>query len=110
MKLLFDQNLSYKLVQRLLNDYPNSVHVRDAHLAEADDLAIWGYATAHRFVIVSKDSDFHQMSLLYGHPPKAVWLRVGNASTLAIEAILRERLATMLMFENDTDASFLALG
>lgn len=110
MKLLFDQNLSFKLV-RLLNDlYPDSVHVRDLQLSEADDLTIWRYAAEHGLIIVSKDSDFHQMSLLYSHPPKTVWLRVGNAPTSAIVELLREHHVNMQLFVEDLDASLLALG
>lgn len=60
-------------------------------------------------VIVSKDSDFHQMSLLYGHPPKTVWLRVGNAPTATTVALLQEHRATIRRFHQDTDAAFLAL-
>ena len=52
---------------------------------------VWAYAAEHRFVIVSKDADFHQRSFVLGHPPKVVWIRRGNCSTAEIEAILRDR-------------------
>ena len=61
MRLLFDQNLSFKLVRALADTYPDSVHVRDLEFLEADDASIWRYAAEHGLVIVSKDSDFHQM-------------------------------------------------
>ena len=109
MRLLFDQNLSFKLARLLADEYPESVHVRDLRLVEADDLTIWRYAAEHDLVIVSKDSDFHQMSLLYGHPPKTVWLRVGNAPTSTTVAPLREHRATLRRFHEDSDAAFLAL-
>ncbi len=109
MRLLFDQNLSFKLVRLLADFYPDSVHVRDLQLVEADDRTIWRYAAEHELVIVSKDSDFHQMSLLHGHPPKTVWLRVGNAPTPTIAALLREHQATMQRFHEDPDAALLAL-
>lgn len=60
-------------------------------------------------VIVSKDSDFHQMSLLYGHPPKTVWLRVGNAPTSTTATLLRDHHATMRHFHEDPNAALLAL-
>lgn len=66
MKLLFDQNLSHRLVGRLSDIYPESIHVREVGLHDADDLAIWQYAGAHGYAIVSKDSDFQQRSLLHG--------------------------------------------
>jgi predicted nuclease of predicted toxin-antitoxin system len=58
MKLLFDQNLSHRLVERLNDIYPDSTHVREVGLRDADDLVIWQYAGAHGYAIVSKDSDF----------------------------------------------------
>ncbi len=101
MRLLFDQNLSFKLVRLLADVFPDSVHVRDSDLLEADDAAIWRYAAERDLIIVSKDSDFHQMSLLHGHPPKTVWLRVGNGPTSTIAARLREHHATMRRFHAD---------
>ena len=109
MKLLFDQNLSHKLVSRLADLYPESVHVRDVALEESPDYAVWEYALGNGFVIVSKDSDFHQRSLLHGHPPKVVWLRLGNTTTAAVEQLLRTRSQEITDFVTDEDASFLAL-
>jgi predicted nuclease of predicted toxin-antitoxin system len=59
MKLLFEHNLSYKLVARLVDVFPESVHVRNVNLHEADDQTVWEYARANGFAIVSKDEDFH---------------------------------------------------
>jgi predicted nuclease of predicted toxin-antitoxin system len=109
LRLLFDQNLSFKLVPLLAGDYPGSVHVRDLDLHEADDAAIWHHAAEHDLAIVSKDADFHQMSLLYGPPPKTVWLCVGNASTPDIAGLLRKHHATMRRFHEDPDSALLAL-
>jgi predicted nuclease of predicted toxin-antitoxin system len=72
MKLLFDQNLSPRLVRLLADIYPESIHVREVGLHDADDSAIWQYAKAHGHAIVSKDSDFQQRSLLHGSPPKFI--------------------------------------
>ena len=47
MKLLFDQNLSHRLVGLLSAEFPGSQHVRDAGLAAASDPAVWAYAAAH---------------------------------------------------------------
>ena len=75
MKLLFDHNLSYKLVARLVDLFPESVHVRNINLHEVDDQTVWEYARANGFAIGSKDEDFHQLSFLYGAPPKVVWVK-----------------------------------
>jgi predicted nuclease of predicted toxin-antitoxin system len=91
VKLLFDQNLSHQLLAALPHDYAGSQHVRDVGLRDATDLAVWQFAAQHGFAIVTKDGDFHQRSFLFGHPPKVIWLRVGNCPTTAIEALLRRR-------------------
>ena len=104
MILLFDQNLSHRLVQSLADIFPNSEHVRNAGLVRADDDAVWKHAAAEGFSIVSKDSDFHQLSFLRGHPPKVVWVRQGNCSTSEIESLLRQHEADLRAFEQDPDA------
>lgn len=109
MKLLFDQNLSHNLVQRLADLFPDSIHVRKVGLAKADDRVLWDYAKAHELTIATKDSDLHQLSFLYGHPPKVVWIQRGNCSTGEIETILRDHYKDVLAFEQDTESSFLAL-
>lgn len=81
MKLLFDQNLSHKLVTRLADLYPDSHHVRSRGLKEADDSTVWSYAAREEFILVTKDEDFHARSILHGHPPKVLWIRSGNCST-----------------------------
>ena len=71
MKLLFDQNLSHRLVKSLALEFPQSAHVRHVGLEKAPDGPVWDYAKQHGFVIVSKDSDVHQRSFLYGSPAKS---------------------------------------
>jgi len=109
MKLLFDQNLSHQLVSVLASLYPESVHVRDLGFKTADDIVIWNYALEHGFTIISKDADFRQRSFLFGHPPKVVWIQLGNCSTRKIEALLRNRQDDLLTFEQDVNAAFLVL-
>lgn len=110
MKLLFDQNLSSALIRTLADLYPDSAHVRTLGLHEVDDTVVWNHAAAHGFTIVSKDSDFHQLCFLRGHPPKVIWLRIGNAPTAAVATLLREQYAAVQSFFTDTEAAFLALG
>jgi predicted nuclease of predicted toxin-antitoxin system len=109
LKLLFDQNLAPRLVAQLAELFPGSKHVRDAGLAAADDVAVWEYAKAGGFAIVSKDADFRQLSFLYGSPPKVVWLRVGNRSTAEIETLVRAYAANLEAFNADPVASMLVL-
>lgn len=109
MKLLLDENVSPRLVAALSDEFPGSVHVRDIGLARASDAAIWAYARDHGLAILSKDSDFHQVSFLRGPPPKVIWIRQGNCSTADIEALLRSRRSEILAFGVDEAAAFLAL-
>ena len=109
MKLLFDENLSFRLVQALADAYPGSTHVREVGLLGAEDRRIWTYAAEHGFMLVSKDTDFYQRSLLYGAPPKVIWLRVGNGPTSIIAALLRERYVVVRHFSEDGDSAFLPL-
>jgi predicted nuclease of predicted toxin-antitoxin system len=90
VKLLFDQNLSHRLVRTLSNIYPDSEHVRNVELGRAPDTEVWAFARREGFVIVSKDADFHHRSLLMGAPPRVIWLRLGNCSTRVVERILMD--------------------
>src|SRR5207248_8847107 len=99
MRLLFDQNLSFKLCQRLDDLFPGSTQVRLVGLAEAKDRAVWDYAKANDFVLVTHDSDFAEMAALLGPPPKVIWLRSGNHPTAVIERIFRGSAAAITAFE-----------
>jgi len=89
LKLLFDQNLSRKLVNRLADIFPDASHVQFHKLTDADDTEIWEFAKMQGFCIVSQDADFAERSHLYGSPPKVIWLRCGNTPTSNMELILR---------------------
>lgn len=109
MRLLFDENLSHQLVRLLADIFPESVHVRDVGLKSADDPLVWQYAKENYLIIVSKDSDLHQRSFVMGHPPKLVWVRLGNCSTSEVERLLRRHFSAIITFHEDAEASFLAL-
>ena len=89
MKQLFDENLSPKLPRLLASQFPGSVHVRDCGLKGRPDQAVWDYACDNGFTVISKDNDFHQRSLLFGAPPKLVWLGLGKCT--------REQLLDLLL-------------
>jgi len=104
MKLLFDQNLSFRLRDQLADLFPGSSQVRLLGLAEASDLAIWAYAGANGFVLVSLDADFAELAALRGPPPKVIWLRCGNQPTAAVEELLRSHASTIADFKDSADA------
>ena len=109
MKLLLDENLSDRIIHRIVDLYPDSKHVKFLALTNTDDALIWEYAKANDFVVVSKDSDFHQRSLLYGHPPKFIYLRIGNSPTSKIVRILRDHFGTTIQFWDSETESILVL-
>ena len=109
VKLLFDANISPRLVDKLEQTYPGSAHVMNTPDLVADDKMIWDYAKSFDFVIVSKDLDFLELSLLHGPPPKVIFLRLGNCPTEAIERSLRSHQLTTHPFFVDPDAGLLIL-
>ena len=99
MKLLLDENLSRRILPFLQNDYPGSTQIALLGMERANDLEVWRYAKDNHYVIVSKDSDFYDLSLLYGTPPKVVWLKSGNVSKSAVTQLLldnREKIESLL--------------
>ena len=109
MKLLFDQNLSFKLCQALADLFPGSDHARLLGLSEVGDRVLWDYAKANGFTIVSQDADFAEMAALLGSPPKVIWLRAGNQSTVAISTLIRRHAELIAAFGNDNDTACLEI-
>ena len=109
MKLLLDENLSDRILPEIIDLYPESSHVKIHGLAQTDDSLIWAFAKEYGYAIVSKDSDFHQRSLVFGAPPKFIFLRVGNCSTIRISELLRANVTLISAFNSDPDASIFLL-
>jgi len=97
VKLLFDENLSPKLPELLEMVYPGSTHVKHCGLNKASDAEVWEYAKAHGFVILSKDSDFQDRSMLWGSPPKVIWLRIPNCASVEVAEVLRNAMFSDLL-------------
>jgi predicted nuclease of predicted toxin-antitoxin system len=110
VRLLFDENLAPRLVQNLEDCFPQSTHVRECGLQSAEDRVIWEFAGREGYAMVSKDADFRQRSFLLGHPPKVIWIRLGNCSTPQIEAVIRAGRAAIEQFGADAEQTFLGLG
>ena len=109
MKLLFDHNLSPKLVRRLSDLYPESQHIFLLGLEEVEDRIVWDYASEHHFIIVTRDSDFSELSTFRGFPPKIIWIRRGNCSTSEIEEILRAQYEAIAYFSDNPTLGVLTL-
>ena len=109
MKLLFDHNLSPQLVKRLADLHPDSSHVFLLSLDQASDAVLWERARQDGYTIVTKDSDFSDMSVLRGFPPKVIWIRLGNCTTKQIEDLLRKHHDAVVAFESDPMLGLLSL-
>ena len=107
--LLFNQNLSYQLPRLLADLYPESLHVLEIDLAVGGDNPIWDYAKERGFVIVTKDTDYRELSSRLGHPPKVALIRLGNCPVAAVESLLRERYGDILALERDDSRGLLEL-
>ena len=101
MKLLFDENLSPRLVSELSSLWPDSSHIEMLGMRGATDQIIWTHAREYDFTIVSKDDDFRSLALVRGAPPKVVWLQIGNASTSRVAALLRANAVQVNAFSLD---------
>ncbi len=101
MKLLLNQNLSYRIVDKIDDIYPDSKQVTQVGLENKSDLEIWKYARDNNFTVVTFDSDFYDLSLIRGIPPKIIWLRIGNTKTDNIVKVLRENYELINPFIND---------
>lgn len=88
MKLLFDQNISFRLINKIITLFPEAKQVRQLGIENYSDIEIWEYAKQNDYSIITFDADFLDISSLKGHPPKIIWLRFGNTSTDMLAEIL----------------------
>jgi predicted nuclease of predicted toxin-antitoxin system len=109
MRLLFDQNLSFKLCQRLAALYPESTRAGMIEMDRVPDWQLWEYPRQNDFTIVTQDGDFSDLSCLHRWPPKIVWLRCGNQPTRIIENLPRSHHAAIIEFKNDPSTGVLEI-
>jgi len=109
VKLLFDENLSPRLAESLSDLYQDSAHVHACGLSSADDVKVWEYAKDNGFTIVSKNSDFQERSIVFGAPPKVIWLRATNCTSFEIENLLRTAFPAVKRFIEEDSESCLIL-
>ena len=89
MNLLFDQNISFRIISKIEDIFPNAKQVSTVGLLNKTDLEIWNFTKNNGYCIVTFDSDFYDLSLVKGTPPKILWLRTGNMTTISIGEIIR---------------------
>ena len=109
MKLLLDNNLSPKLIPKLIDIFPDSNHVALIGLDQALDLEVWNTARERGCTLVSKDSDFNELLTAKGFPPKVIWLRLGNCTTAEVAEALRKHSAAIIEFDQDDTVGLLEI-
>ena len=73
-------------------------------MESVNDAALWGFAQSNGYAIVTKDSDFVELSALRGMSPKVIWLNLGNVSNTVVQDKLVEHLTTIQSFlDSDRD-------
>jgi len=104
VKLLFDQNISPRILKFLTAELPDCQQVRFAGLEDAADIDIFQYAKKNNYAIVTFDSDFVDLNALLGTPPKIIWINTGNLTTKNVtELILKNTLVIKEYLESDSD-------
>jgi predicted nuclease of predicted toxin-antitoxin system len=109
LKLLFDQNISPKIVKQVELDFPDAKQVRHVELEDASDLAIFNYAKTHGYAIVTFDSDFVDLNVVKGIPPKIIWLKTGNLTTKAISELVRNNILLIRTFLQSEEEEILEI-
>lgn len=108
MKLLFDQNISFRIISKISHLFPEAKQVRQLGIENDLDIDIWQFAKDNDYSIVTYDSDFYDLSNLKGHPPKIIWLRIGNTTTNFLAQIINSKTATIKSFIQDNEYNEIA--
>jgi len=108
-KLLFDNNISHRVISRISTIFPNASHVMLENLDESADKEVWEFARKHNYTIVTKDSDFNDLAIYYGTPPKIIWIRVGNCRVVQIAKLLLDNGDIIKKFLDNPNSSILKI-
>ena len=112
MRLLFDQNISFRVTKKLIDLFPNCIHISNCGLMDCEDSDIWEYAKKNNYSIVTFDADFYDISVINGHPPKIIWIRSGNLSTNELVKLMthnKTMIETFLIKDEFKEVSCLEL-
>jgi predicted nuclease of predicted toxin-antitoxin system len=109
MKLLFDQNISFRVLRLLPDSFAGCCHVRSIGLNDCNDTKIWQYAKQNGFTVVTYDAFFFDMSVLRGFPPKIIWFRTGNLTTSEIAERIILHYANIASFIDNIEKNCLEI-
>ena len=108
-KLLFDNNISHRVLARISDIFLDTTHVMLENLDESSDEIVWYFARRNDYAIVTKDSDFNDLAIHKGTPPKIIWIKLGNCKVVEIENILRKNLEVINAFLDEADSAILEI-
>ena len=108
-KLLFDNNISHRVIARISDIFPNANHVMLESLDESTDREVWRFARQNDYTIVTKDSDFNDLAIYHGSPPKIIWIKVGNCKVAQIAKILQDNSDVIKSFLDNSVSTILQI-
>ena len=108
-KLLFDNNISHRVLPRIADIFSDTTHVMLENLDESSDEKIWYFARTNNYTIVTKDSDFNDLAIYKGTPPKIIWIKLGNCKVIDIENILRKNVDAIKIFLDESNSAILEI-
>lgn len=91
MRLLFDQNISFRIISKVKETFPEAKQVKQLGIENYSDIEIWNFAKKNEYTIVTFDSYFFDVANIKGHPPKIIWLRIGNTNTSIIADLINKK-------------------
>ncbi len=108
-KILFDNNISHRVIARISDIFPNANHVMLESLDESTDMEVWQFAKKNGYTIVTKDSDFNDLAIFQGSPPKVIWIKIGNCKVTKIAKILIDNSKIIKIFLDNSNSSILEI-
>ena len=110
MRLLLDENISWRLTAYLRPHCATVLHVRDIQLDNSPDTSIWRYAKQHGYDVMTKDEDFLRLVLAEGFPPRVVAVQNAQVPVAKLAEFLLARLPQIASFLGEqTEFGFLQL-
>jgi predicted nuclease of predicted toxin-antitoxin system len=91
VNFLIDVNLPPRLARWLSSRGHDGKHLSDLDLLTATDTRIWDRGKSQGEIIVSKDNDFYDRSLIFGAPPQVFHIAVGNCSNARLFELIQSQ-------------------
>ena len=78
--------------------FQNQSKLGNWDLKNSTDIEIFNYSKKNDYAIVTFDSDFCDLNIFWGYPPKIIWIRTGNTTTKNLENLLRNQQELIKLF------------